>query len=105
MAAPPRPISLRSCVANLLKWDRQALTLTLTLTLNPSPSPDLLRWERQAALQGGIEEGSLREMAAAVVDMAERRRAAQGAAAVAAPAAEEPKQEPKQPGVFDGIRF
>ena len=33
MAAPPRPISLRSCVANLLKWDRQALTLTLTLTL------------------------------------------------------------------------
>ena len=40
-------------------------------------------------------------MAAAVVDMAERRRAAQGAAAVAAPAAE----EPKQPGVFDGIRF
>ena len=78
---------------------------------NPKPSPkpnpdsDLLRWERQAALQGGIEEGSLREMAAAVVDMAERRRAAQGAAAVAAPAAEEPKQEPKQPGVFDGIRF
>ena len=74
---------------------------------NPKPNPDsdLLRWERQAALQGGIEEGSLREMAAAVVDMAERRRAAQGAAAVAAPAAEEPKQEPKQPGVFDGIRF
>ena len=72
---------------------------------NPDPDSDLLRWERQAALQGGIEEGSLREMAAAVVDMAERRRAAQGAAAVAAPAAVEPKQEPKQPGVFDGIRF
>ena len=81
MAAPPRPISLRSCVANLLRWDRQA------------------------ALQGGIEEGSLREMAAAVVDMAERRRAAQEAAALATPAAEEPKQEPKQSGAFDGIRF
>ena len=86
MATPPRPISLRSCVANLLRWDRQA------------------------ALQGGIEEGKLREMAAAVVEMAERRRAAQEAAP---PAAEKPKEAskeerkeaPTQDGLFDGIRF
>ena len=83
MNAPPRPISLRSCVANLLRWDRQK------------------------ALEGGIEEGALKDMAAAIVLAAERRKAEQDAAA---PVVEQPKQEPRLPaptqnGIFDGVRF
>jgi hypothetical protein len=76
--AGARPISFRSCAANMVRWDRAA-----------------------AMMDGGMSEAQLREMAQQVVDVAAQRRAREEAAKEAEP---KPAAPPPAP-LFAGISF